>query len=55
MDSLKITVRVWLRENGYPEVADMINEIQAEWKISGKHTRRNWWDVLSGGKMVLHV
>lgn len=50
MDSLKITVRVWLRENGYPEVADMINEIQAEWKVSGKHTRRNWWDVLSGGK-----
>lgn len=50
MDSSKITVRVWLMENGYPEVAEMINEIQAEWKIRGKHTRRNWWDVLSGGK-----
>ena len=50
MDSSKITVRAWLMENGYPEVAEMINEIQAEWKISGKHTRRNWWDVLSGGK-----
>ena len=50
MDSSRITVRSWLIENGYPEVAEMINEIQVEWKISGKHTRRNWWDVLSGGK-----
>ncbi|HHX22761.1 MAG TPA: hypothetical protein GX723_01865, partial [Thermoanaerobacterales bacterium] len=23
---------------------------QAEWKETGKHTRRNWWDILSGGK-----
>lgn len=37
-------------ENGYPEIAEMINEIQMEWKIRGKRTRRNWWDVLSGGK-----
>lgn len=50
MDSSRITVRAWLIENGYPEIAEMINAIQAEWKISGKHTRRNWWDVLSGGK-----
>lgn len=50
MDAPRITVRAWLMENGYPEVAEMINEIQAEWKINGKHTRRNWWDVLSGGK-----
>lgn len=50
MDKPRATVRSWLIENGYPEVAEMINEIQAEWKISGKRTRRNWWDVLSGGK-----
>ncbi|NLU23451.1 MAG: hypothetical protein GXW99_01780 [Clostridiales bacterium] len=50
MDSSRITVITWLMENGYPQIAEMINEIQAEWKISGKHTRRNWWDVLSGGK-----
>lgn len=50
MDSSKITVRTWLIENGYPEIAETISEIQTEWKISGKHTRRNWWDVLSGGK-----
>jgi len=50
MDNAKKTVREWLAENGYPEVAEMIGEIQAEWKVSGKHTRRNWWDVLSGGK-----
>lgn len=50
MENTRITVRAWLMENGYPEVAGMIDEIQTEWKISGKHTRRNWWDVLSGGK-----
>lgn len=50
MDSSRITVRAWLIENGYPEVAEMINDIQMEWRSSGKHTRRNWWDVLSGGK-----
>ncbi len=42
--------RVWLRDNGYEEVADMIDEIMCEWKDEGKKTRRNWWDVLAGGK-----
>lgn len=50
MDSSRITVRNWLRENGYPEVVEMIDDIQTEWKKKGKHTRRNWWEVLSGGK-----
>lgn len=50
MENARITVRAWLMENGYPGVAEMIDEIQAEWKINGKRTRRNWWDVLSGGK-----
>lgn len=50
MDSTRKTARDWLAENGYPEIAEMIDEIQAEWKETGKHTRRNWWDVLSGGK-----
>ena len=31
----------------------MIEGIQAEWKNTGKRTRRNWWAILSSGKMVL--
>jgi hypothetical protein len=50
MDSTRKTAREWLLENGYPEIAKMIDDIQAEWKIAGKHTRRNWWEVLAGGK-----
>ena len=50
MDSSRKTVRIWLIENGYSKIAKMIDEIQAEWKATGKHTRRNWWEVLSGGK-----
>lgn len=50
MDSSRKTMRVWLIENGYPEIVKMIDDIQDEWKITGKHTRRNWWEVLSGGK-----
>lgn len=50
VDSSRVTVRVWLKENGYPEIAEMIEDIQAEWKNTGKRTRRNWWEVLSGGK-----
>lgn len=50
VDSSRITVRTWLVENGYPEIAEMIDEIQEEWKKTGKHTRRNWWEVLAGGK-----
>jgi hypothetical protein len=42
--------RRWLRANGYDDVADMINEVMSEWRAAGKKTRRNWWDVLAGGK-----
>lgn len=45
-----MNAREWLLENGYVEVADLIDEIQAEWKAQGKKTRRNWWDVLAGRK-----
>ena len=40
--------RVWLRESGYVEVADLIDEIMAEWRAAGLKTRRNWWDKLAG-------
>ena len=41
--------RVWLRENGYGDVADEIDAIMDEWKSAGNRTRRNWWDILAGG------
>ena len=40
--------RKWLRENGYADIAAMIDEIMDEWKASGKKTRRNWWEMLAG-------
>ena len=42
--------RVWLRENGYADIADLIDEIISEWEKTGNRTRRNWWDILSGDK-----
>ncbi len=43
------TVRAWLRENHYGDIADVIDELMLEWKRQGKKTRRNWWGVLAGG------
>lgn len=40
--------RVWLRTNGYDDIADVIDGILAAWKEAGKKTRRNWWDILAG-------
>ncbi len=42
--------RRWLRENGYADVAAMIDEVMDEWKASGKKTRRNWWEMLAGDR-----
>lgn len=42
--------RVWLRANGYPEVADQIDRVMLQWKRDGKATRRNWWEILAGDK-----
>ena len=44
----KMVARQWLRENGYGDIADLIDEIVDEWKSKGKHSRRNWWDILAG-------
>lgn len=46
----KGSARRWLRTHGYAEVANLIDEIESEWKAAGKTTRRNWWDVLAGDK-----
>ena len=49
-----MTVRVWLRANGYNDIAEAIDDILAEVKAKGSRERRNWADVLCGseGKRV---
>lgn len=46
----KHDARAWLREQGYQDVADQIDDIMAEWAAAGNRTRRNWWDILAGDK-----
>src|SRR5713101_1528392 len=41
--------RLWLRENGYADIASLIESFIAKWKGAGKKTRRNWWEILAGG------
>ncbi len=40
--------RQWLLENRYQDVAALIDEVTRQWKVEGKQTRRNWWQVLAG-------
>ena len=40
--------RVWLRANGYGDIADQIDSVMSRWKAEGKRTRRNWWEILAG-------
>src|SRR5215472_2458711 len=42
--------RSWLRENGYEDVADLVEKAIAQWARHGVKTRRNWWVILSGDK-----
>jgi len=44
-----MTARDWFRSNGYPEVAQMIDEVMAELEERGSKQRRNWWQVCAGG------
>ena len=41
---------MWLRTNGYLDVADQIDRVMLRWKAEGKATRRNWWEILAGYK-----
>lgn len=45
-----MTTRDWLRKNGYDNVAAIIDEVNAENRVAGRKTRRNWWDTLAGGE-----
>jgi hypothetical protein len=42
------TARDWLRQNGYEDIAELIDEVVSELQERGSKERRNWWDVLSG-------
>jgi hypothetical protein len=42
--------RVWLRANGYDDIANQIDAVMLRWKAEGKRTRRNWWEILAGDK-----
>jgi hypothetical protein len=47
---IKNSLRQWLLENNYEDVASKIDEVIKKWQIQGKRTRRNWWDVLAGDR-----
>lgn len=45
-----ISVRNWLVQNNYEDVAALVDTVMDGWKVKGTKTRRSWWDVLAGGK-----
>jgi hypothetical protein len=48
--TLPNTARRWLLDNGYEDVAKLIDQVIEAWKAEGNGTRRNWWEVLAGHK-----
>jgi hypothetical protein len=42
--------RDWLRANGYEDIAALIDKAIAKMASRGSRQRRNWWDILAGGK-----
>ena len=50
MKSNSISIRRWLIQNNYQDVAENIEIVMDVWKRKGTHTRRSWWEVLAGGK-----
>jgi hypothetical protein len=46
----RITAKNWLRQNGYPDVADIIDVYMDFNKSRGSGERRNYWDLLVGQK-----
>ena len=43
-------IRSWLEENGYHDVAKLIEDALEQWEHDGVRTRRNWWDILCGDR-----
>jgi DNA adenine methylase len=50
MRTLNNTMRGWLLENHYEDVAALIDDVIEKWERTSTRTRRNWWDVLAGDK-----
>ena len=50
MRTLPNTARRWLLDNGYDDIAKLIDEVVEAWQAEGNGTRRNWWEVLAGHK-----
>jgi hypothetical protein len=50
VDNNNVSVRKWLIQNNYQDVAESIDIVMNGWSQKGTHTRRSWWDVLAGGK-----
>jgi DNA adenine methylase len=48
LKAAKNTMRKWLLDNSYEDVAEKIESVMTTWRKQGKRTRRNWWDVLAG-------
>lgn len=42
---------LWLRQNGYSDIAERIETIVSTWRQNGLRTRRNWWDILAGDRV----
>ena len=40
--------RVWVRDNHYDKITNLIDGVMETWKREGKRTRRNWWEILAG-------
>jgi hypothetical protein len=45
-----MTCRDWLSTNGYEDVVALIDQAMARMAARDSRQRRNWWDILSGGK-----
>lgn len=45
-----MTCRDWLSKNGYEDVVALVDKAMAKMTARGSKQRRNWWDILSGGK-----
>jgi hypothetical protein len=45
-----MTIRQWLQTNNYQDVDVLIGKVLAKFKAEESGERRNWADILSGGK-----
>jgi hypothetical protein len=43
--------REWLRKSGHDNIGELIDGFVSKWKAEGKRTRRNWWEILAGGRL----